>query len=220
MYNNLELIGSGGEGSVYKDGNRAIKIINIDSTDLYTSIALHELESKLKRIVVPDELIFEDDKFIGYKMKYINPSRNIKDIKRYKNISENLDKAIDYIQNTDLYSLAIGEYEIDGKEVFVRCIEFVTKEMEKFAWEGHFKYADVQIVLKGQEKYGISPIDNLKLTEENPAEDFKGFEGDVNEWAILKPGDILIVFPEDIHAPGLAVSGPEPIKKAIIKVKV
>lgn len=36
----------------------------------------------------------------------------------------------------------------------------------------------------------------------------------------LRPGQFVIVFPDDVHAPGLAVDEPETIRKAVFKVKL
>ncbi len=49
----------------------------------------------------------------------------LRDLKRYKGISKNIDTAIDYVLNHDLLTLPKGKTEIDGKNVYVNRDTYV-----------------------------------------------------------------------------------------------
>lgn len=37
---------------------------------------------------------------------------------------------------------------------------------------------------------------------------------------VLKPGDMVVLFPEDAHMPCVAAEGPAQMKKAVFKIRV
>ena len=50
--------------------------------------------------------------------------------------------------------------------------------------------------------------------------DFTPAEGDAASAAVMRPGDFLICFPEDVHRSGVMTDAPAPLKKGIFKVRV
>lgn len=143
-----------------------------------------------------------------------------KNLYRYLGQSETLDKAIHYLQNTDLRSLVKGRNEIDGDRVFVNRFDYQTMPQEKAIWEGHIQYADIHVLLSGREKIGVTNVDMLTETTRKPEEDFVGFEGAVQSWFPMTPEDILIVYPEDIHMVKVMDGESTLVEKACFKVKV
>jgi YhcH/YjgK/YiaL family protein len=143
-----------------------------------------------------------------------------KDLDRYKGLSANLDTAIDFLLSADLNKLQMGRNEISGDQVFVNRFNYQTMTEEKAIWEGHIQYADIHVVLSGQEKIGVSHVDSLTPTEKKPEEDFLGFEGKVTAWLPMTTEDILIVFPEDIHKVKVIEGQSTLVEKACFKVKV
>ena len=142
-----------------------------------------------------------------------------KNLDRYLGQSEALDKAIHYLQNTDLRSLVKGRNEIDGDRVFVNRFDYQTMPQEKAIWEGHIQYADIHVLLSGREKIGVTNVEMLTETTRKPEEDFVGFEGDVQSWFPMTPEDILIVYPEDIHMVKVMDGESTLVEKACFKVK-
>ena len=142
----------------------------------------------------------------------------LKDLQRYKGLNKNLDKAINYILNNDLYNLKPGKNDIDNYNVFINRFSYMgTLESECF-FEGHKNYLDIHILLNGCENFGYTDISELnQVTEYDSENDFMKFEGTVKNYIKLEVGDFVIVFPEDIHMPKLKIND-EKIEKVVCKV--
>ena len=142
-----------------------------------------------------------------------------KDLNRYLGLSQEMDTAIRYLQTADLRSLQKGRNEIDGDNVFVNRFDYQTMPQENAIWEGHIRYADIHVLLSGNEKIGVSNVNMLTETVRKPDEDFIGFEGAVQSWCPMTTEDILIVFPEDIHMVKVMDGESTLVEKACFKVK-
>lgn len=89
--------------------------------------------------------------------------------------------------------------------------------------ESHSKEIDVQILLSGTEKIKIFSEENVTIKNSyNPDIDctFYNPKGDSNYEIILQPGYFIILFPQDIHNPLIAVNGRQTLKKIVIKINV
>jgi YhcH/YjgK/YiaL family protein len=145
----------------------------------------------------------------------------IKDLSTYKGISTSLDEAIDYVLNTDLLTLEIGKYVV-SENVIVNRQRYFGKEFDVCAPETHKKYLDLQIVVKGSEGFGYAHIDNetLKIKEGyNEEKDVEKYTVKDEFIYVLKDGGFAIVFPEDVHRPGIRIDDQE-IEKVVIKIKI
>ena len=138
---------------------------------------------------------------------------------RYLGMSPEMDTAIRYIQTADLRTLVKGRNEIDGDQVFVNRFDYQTMPQDQAIWEGHIQYADIHVLLSGNEKIGVTNADLLTETIRKPGEDFVGFEGPVMSWFPMTTEDILIVFPEDIHMVKVMDGDSILVEKACFKVK-
>ena len=139
---------------------------------------------------------------------------------RYLGISDAMDTAIRHIQTADLTQLAKGRNGVDGDQVFINRFDYQTMPQEQAIWEGHIQYADIHVLLSGQEKIGVTNIEALKETVRKAEEDFVGFEGEVQSWFPMTTEDILIVFPEDVHMVKVVNGESTLVEKACYKVKV
>ena len=143
-----------------------------------------------------------------------------KNLHRYLGISQAMDTAIRYVLSEDLTQLAMGRNEIDADQVFVNRFDYQTMPQEQAIWEGHIQYADIHVLLSGQEKIGVTNVDMLTETVRKPEDDFVGFEGEVQSWFPMTTEDILIVYPEDIHKVKVIHGESTLVEKACFKVKV
>lgn len=139
-------------------------------------------------------------------------------LNRYKGISKAMDTAIDYLAEKDLNELNMGRNDVDGDQVYINRFDYTTIPEAEAAWEGHKYYADIHVVLEGEEKIGVTNASSLKAGEYDEAGDFIPYEGPVDSWVTMRPGDILVVFPEDVHMVKVQLAGPCQIKKAVFKV--
>ena len=143
----------------------------------------------------------------------------LKDLKRYRGLSKQIDEAIDYVLSTDLLSLDIGRYEISS-DVIVNRQQYFGK-LDSFA-ESHKKYIDLQIVLKGQEQMGYADINNPNLTvmeEYNENLDLAKYYSIDECEHLMSEGSFALIFPEDVHRPGMKVDE-FLIEKAVLKIRV
>ena len=142
-----------------------------------------------------------------------------KNLHRYFGISDAMDTAIRHIQSADLTQLVKGRNEVDGDQVFINRFDYQTMPQEQAIWEGHIQYADIHVLLSGQELIGVTNIEALKETVRKVEEDFVGFEGEVQSWFPMTTEDILIVFPEDIHMVKVIHGESTLVEKACYKCK-
>lgn len=130
-------------------------------------------------------------------------------------------KAIDFLKNTDLESLAPGKYEIDGKNVFANVQEYTTIPWEEAKYETHRDYSDIQYMISGTETMTYAPIDELNVSVPYNEEKDVVFYDNENPGlkVVAKAGEYMIFNPWDGHKPKAAAGEPAPIKKVIVKIK-
>lgn len=138
---------------------------------------------------------------------------------RYQGISKALDTAIDFLAEADLSKLQMGRNDVDGDEVYINRFDYTTMPEQEASWEGHKFYADIHVVLEGEEKIGVTDASSLKAGAYDEAGDFIPYEGPVDSWVTMRPGDILVVFPEDVHMVKVQLNGASQVKKAVFKVR-
>lgn len=138
----------------------------------------------------------------------------------YEGISENLKKGFDFLKNTDLLSIEIGRYEIDGNTVFALVSEYDSKKPEDCKLEAHQVYADIQFIVSGREAIGFATLNNQTVTAEyNPDKDIVFFSGEATP-LIMEAGLFAVFFPQDTHRPCMQIDGPEKVKKVVVKVRM
>ena len=139
---------------------------------------------------------------------------------RYKGLNTRIEKAFEYIRNTDLKNIQPGRYEIDGENVFALISDYKTKPESEGKLEAHRKYIDVQYVIEGEELMGYSPLGNQEILEPYKEEnDIIFFKGE-KSFTKVSSGMFAIFFPEDVHMPGISSENISEVKKLVIKVRV
>jgi len=138
----------------------------------------------------------------------------------YEVISNNLKKGFEFLKNNDLNTFEVGNYEIDGKNVFAMVSEYTTKNHQDCIPEAHQIYTDIQYLVKGREAIGIATLENQSVVSAyNHDKDIAFFSG-VTSPIILESGMFAVFFPHDLHRPCMQIDGPEKVKKVVIKVKI
>lgn len=136
--------------------------------------------------------------------------------------SKNLQKAFEYLKNTDLLALPLGKTIIDGDEVYLNRLQYQGKELKDCKIEGHKNYLDIQLVVQGKEKIGYVDIDNQSLsilTSYDDKKDKTNYLGELDGEIVLSDGFYALVFPEDLHMPQIKVDD-NLIEKVVVKVKI
>lgn len=138
----------------------------------------------------------------------------------YLGIHENLDKALRYINNTDFSKMTDDTYLIDGQDVRVKLQHMTTKQPADAKLEAHDAFADIQMVFEGEETILVCFRDGkLTLTESAPERDVSFFEGPAHP-VKLTAGQFIVVFPDDVHAPGVCCGESAQIRKGVFKVRI
>jgi len=144
----------------------------------------------------------------------------LENLKLYKGLSENLSKAINYLINNKLNDLEIGKHEIIGSDIFVIMSEYDTKEEANCYTEAHKKYIDIQIMLKGEEKFGFAFLNNQTVTESyNDEKDYTFYKAEL-DYQYLREGSFAIFLPTDVHCPSIMINNSIKVRKAVVKVRV
>ena len=97
---------------------------------------------------------------------------------------------------------------------------YKTKLPEQAVWESHRKYIDVQFVAGGHEQFGHVLLANAPKikTPYNEERDVIFYEPGAETFD-APMGMFMIFYPDDIHAPGLAIGNP-PTASEVVKVVV
>lgn len=131
-------------------------------------------------------------------------------------------KAVEYLKKTDFSTLEDGVYEIEGKDVYAKVFTLTSKPRTELRAEYHKEYADVQFWISGCEKMGVSfekdPSAKVDAHEEDDVY-FLDKAKDEREIA-ASAGDYMVLYPEDIHTPGIALGEPATYRKVVVKVRV
>lgn len=138
----------------------------------------------------------------------------------YKRLGPNFEKAFDFLQQADLNAAPLGKHPVDGDNVFMMVSEYTTKSLSDARWEAHREYADIQLLLAGEEKIGYAPLASMKVTDAyNAMKDILFLTGE-GEYIALRPGVFAVFFPHDAHQPCVAAGMARTVKKVVVKVKM
>ena len=143
---------------------------------------------------------------------------NLQNSQRIEQLHPLFKVLFDYVKSHDLLHTECGRIEIKGDDLFINNVNPACVPADKQVLELHRDYIDVHILLEGKETIGWKAIEDLK-DEVKPYEkegDCALYSDRPTAWAELTPGQFVIVFPEDPHAP---IIGEGKIRKLIAKVK-
>lgn len=129
-------------------------------------------------------------------------------------------RAVDYVKSHDIAGMPPGEYPIEGRKMFVRVFDLDTKTVEQTLPEAHDKYIDVQFWARGEERLGYAPRTGAEEVDHgDPSDDIVFLRRVENERFVRAgQGDFAVLYPWDIHRPGIQVRGAARLRKAVVKV--
>ena len=134
-----------------------------------------------------------------------------------------LKTAVEHLKQTDFNALPAGNYDLQGKDIYVQVIDMTTKPFAETRPEVHRQYIDVQFLVRGREKIGVaSDTGNNGVAGDLLAErDLLFCKTMENESTLtMTPGSFAVFLPTDVHRPGCAFDQPEAIRKVVVKVRV
>ena len=133
-----------------------------------------------------------------------------------------LKTAVQHLKDTDFTALPVGNYDLQGKDIYVQVFDATTKPIAETRAEVHRQYIDVQYSCNGKERMGFaSDTGTLAVAEDLlEARDLLFYTGMENESTLtMTPGSFAVFFPSDVHRPGCLLDQSATVRKVVIKVR-
>lgn len=141
-------------------------------------------------------------------------------LSKYYGISEHLDTAIRFLEKCDLSSLVQGRNDVDGENVYINRFDYETMPESEAFFEAHEQYADIHLLLSGEEKIGVSDPNVLEEFERDAATDYIGYRGPAESYNHMTKDKVLIAFPYEAHMVKVQFADSVKVEKAVVKVKI
>lgn len=139
-------------------------------------------------------------------------------VRNYKGLGR-VYTALEFLAKTDFSKIDLGRYELDGDNIFYMVQSYDT-DPGKTVSEAHKKYIDIQYMLEGEEIIGVAPISGEKTLVEAKPENDVWFYSCETEPLTLFAGSYMVLYPNDLHCPGVATKGKAVnCRKVVVKVK-
>lgn len=138
----------------------------------------------------------------------------------YRGLGEGFDKAIQFLTNTDVFALPLGNVEIAGRAVYAFVKETLL-ETENEAWEAHERYADIQMILAGSERMGFAPFNGQEAKKAYDAQKDIGFyKVSAGSELLLSAGEFAVFLPGELHRPDCPANGAGVSRKMVVKIQM
>ncbi|MBP2659588.1 MAG: hypothetical protein H6Q69_2620 [Firmicutes bacterium] len=131
---------------------------------------------------------------------------------------------LNFLLETDLSSLSLGEHEIHGKQIYAKITEYETEPKEQRRPESHEKYIDIQYICSGEEMITSAPIVGVGEIDEDCLSErdilfYKSVAAETQ--VILTQGMFVVFFPWDVHRANCNASEQtNKIKKILLKISM
>ena len=139
--------------------------------------------------------------------------------KHIESLHPKFKQLFDYVKEHDLLRQETGRITLDGDNLFINNVNPQMVSADEQVLEVHQRYLDVHIPLDKGETIGIKPLENCTdlKSEFNSEDDYALYSDKPTNYVTLQPGEFLIVYPHDAHAP---IIGEGKIRKLIAKVLI
>jgi YhcH/YjgK/YiaL family protein len=115
----------------------------------------------------------------------------------------------------------LGDYRLGEPDWFANVHTYDTRAEPECIWESHAQTADVQYVITGEE--GIRWLPTTKLR--GPVRTYDDRDrlewmspAEITTFLTLRAGMFAIFLPGEAHCPMIALDGPMPVRKAVVKI--
>jgi len=141
-------------------------------------------------------------------------------LRSYASYNEKFNVVCDFLEKNDLESLPMGRTDLEDG-IFVNVSEY-----EPYAagdkWEAHKRYADLQVVVSGDECMdGAALCACIGAGEYHEEDDYMFYDKCIGSIATVKAvaGTFAYFAPTDPHRPGIRYTS-DKVKKAVFKIPV
>jgi biofilm protein TabA len=138
---------------------------------------------------------------------------------RYRALHLDFAPAIAFLRRQPLARLPLGRIEIAGASVYAMVSKGPARKAEGARLEAHRKYIDIHYLIAGVEQQGWRSLARCQQreVEYDTEKDVALFRDAPDTYVTVHPGEFVIFFPDDAHAPQI---GAGELHKIVIKVMV
>ena len=147
----------------------------------------------------------------------------ISDLMRYESLNPLFPKAFFALKALSEQDFVKGRHDVDGDHIYVNAAEYDTKPADVSCMEHHKRYIDVMWMVSGEETIGVCPVSALTEFTKPYTEEIEAALAKlpaVYTEVKIGAGHVVILFPEDAHAPAMQTDGVSHVQKLIAKVEV
>ena len=114
-----------------------------------------------------------------------------------------------------------GKIEIDGDNMWCNVAKYNVEDNSPIKYESHKEYADVQIMVDGEENVGWATFSDCTITEDfKEGCDIAFMNAPNGQMLALRKGYFMVFFPDDAHAPCRKSENSDFAHKLVFKVKL
>ncbi len=142
---------------------------------------------------------------------------NLQDSRRIELLHPQFAELFAYIKSHSWDKAPLGRISLDGDNLYINHSVPIIKSRDTQVLEVHRRYIDVHVLLEGRETFGWNSLANLKepVAAYDPEKECQFFADRPHSYVDLVPGEFVIVFPEDAHAPNISDA---PLRKLVAKI--
>ena len=140
----------------------------------------------------------------------------------YYGLGRRFQQALSWLASVDPNTLLpCQKIALDGDNLYAFLFEVDTLPPQECKLECHRNYADIQYLVSGLEGAGYA-LPDAPLTELTPYDAGGDIQFYRTDWDTLtvRPGTFYIVWPQDLHAPRMALGMPCAVRRLVVKVRL
>jgi YhcH/YjgK/YiaL family protein len=143
----------------------------------------------------------------------------LSEMRRYEAVHPLMAKAIAALESFAKNPPGNGRNEIEGELLFAN-VQTYSPKAKRGIFEAHRKYIDLQFLLEGEEKIDVEDISRTEVSiAYDPASDYEAHTAPTYSTLRLKKFDCAVLFPEDVHRPGVKAAS-DTVRKIVVKIAV
>lgn len=138
---------------------------------------------------------------------------------QYERLHPLFKQAFDYLKTNNFSETETGKTELKNKDLFIIISDSNMSSQEKTSLEAHKKYIDIQLPVSKVEKFGWKARKDIQnaTCDYDEEKDIQFFSDKPVSYIDVEPGNFIIFFPEDGHAPCI---GEGRIRKVVVKIRL
>lgn len=147
----------------------------------------------------------------------------LENITRYRGISEQIDKVIDFLEGGGLTDIPLGQHELYGEQITYNHFQYETEVADKLVYhfEAHQQHLDLHILLSGQEYIAVTPVETMQPIQTIECEDSIIYSGHIMTKVCMSPYWFVLLYPNEGHTGKLPVQNDKGyVDKVVFKLSI